>query len=765
MVINKIKIEKDLEIKQIYSCREESKFQEEFILYFKDKELNEKNFSNFKKKFTQTIHIIQDLKYEDYITIQKMIEFIADPYTKKTITREKKNWNKILKKINSEFRLNNINWWKHYNRIRGNSLKMIKNNPKMEYEYQAHIDSIKKEIIKKFLKEIQETKNFFSNEESSNTYFEKKEIEEQIKWIKNKSVKQFDKIYLYKKDSRKIEDKKYQENYSTFIDTLQRIFQNWIKNPERNNLKYIKERDLLFLHKKGDEGITLNYRPISINNALARIFLKLVYKRTERSWEHITPAQFGFRKQFDTRIAVKIFLKKFKEEKGKRKSGHTWAVTIDLAKCFDSVPHRLIVETAPKFIKDPLIREFIKQYYAGDGTGVYQGDPLSPIIFAYISHFILQKMQPHAIHTQMYADDLILIMEGISENKIDEQLKSSIYPIIEKYGLTVNDTKTEKVTALKKIKYLGIWLNKKEHIKKNLPKAKDNYQKNIYIYANGTLSNALKIQLFKAVILPQVLYGLDIFNLIQTDYNEIDTWVNKRLKKIIKIQRGTPTDILKWETRTEPTSHMILSRKANFIKKLKLLELDHLAEDLQLDVIEGIDWENMGKKEIKKKIHQTHIKSIQDKVDSSKEEENWKLKRYLKISQFPENFSEKQPDLNWRSSTTLFKLKSFCNGLNRYTYKWEKGVDSKICPCCKKKVDDVGHFIWECKKYERARRDWKKQIKENKIFDYNIIIKKDTDTLLRIMNQKEIYDPTIDYFLTNMTQHAIKKKELKANKT
>ncbi|KAJ6240706.1 nuclear intron maturase 1 [Anaeramoeba flamelloides] len=294
----------------------------------------------------------------------------------------------------------------------------------------------------------------------------------------------------------------------------------------------------------------------------------------------------------------------------------------------------------------------------------------------------------------MYADDLILIMEGISKTKIDEQLKSNIYPIIERYGLTVNDTKTEKVTALKEIKYLGIWLNKKEHIKKKPIEGKR--------------------------LLPK-----------------IDTWVNKRLKKIIKIQRGTPTDILKWETRTEPTSHMILSRKANFIKKLKLLKLDHLTEDLQLD----------------------------DKVDSSKEEENWKLKRYLKISQFPENFREKQPYLNWRSSTTLFKLKSFCNGLNRYTYKWEKGVDSKICPCCKKKVDDVDHFIWECKKYERARRDWKQKTKKIKKFDYNIIIKKDTDTLLRIMNRKEIYDPTIDYFLTNMTQHAIKKKELKAKKT
>ncbi|KAJ6241142.1 nuclear intron maturase 1 [Anaeramoeba flamelloides] len=433
MVINEVKIEKDLEIREIFSCRDESKFQEEFISYFENEELNKENFSKFQQKFRKRIHLIQDIKYDDYITLQKMIDFISDPSTKKTIIREKtKNWEKILKKINTEFKLNNINWWKHYNQIRGNNPKMIKNNPKMEREYKEHIDTIKKKINKKFLKEIENTKSFYETEKEPLkplNFFEKEEIEEQLK-----------------------------------------IFQTWIKNPNKDNLNFIKERDLLFIHKKGDEGVTLNYRPISINNALARIFLKLVYKKIEQSWDHIDPLQFGFRKKFDTRIAVKNFLDKFNEEKTKRKRNHTWAVTIDLAKCFDSVPHKLIVKTAPKFIKDPLIREFIKQYYNGNGTGVYQGDPLSPIIFAYISHFILQRIKPHTLHTQMYADDLILIMEGKSLLEIEKLLKTNIYPIITKYGLTVNDDKTEKETGknLKKIKYLGIWLNKKEHIQRNL---------------------------------------------------------------------------------------------------------------------------------------------------------------------------------------------------------------------------------------------------------------------------------------------------------
>ncbi|KAJ3441783.1 hypothetical protein M0812_13798 [Anaeramoeba flamelloides] len=108
--------------------------------------------------------------------------------------------------------------------------------------------------------------------------------------------------------------------------------------------------------------------------------------------------------------------------------------------------------------------------------------------------------------------------------------------------------------------------------------------------------------------------------------------------------------------------------------------------------------------EIKEKFHESHIEYIHDKVDSSQGKENWKLKKYLLINQFQENFKEKKSYLNWKSSTTLFKLKSFSNGLNRYSYRWKKRVDFKICPCCKKKIDDVNHFIWGCKKYEKTRR-------------------------------------------------------------
>ncbi|KAJ3428417.1 hypothetical protein M0812_25184 [Anaeramoeba flamelloides] len=133
LVINEIKIKKDFEIKEVFSCSDEIKFQEEFISFFEKKKINTNNFPEFRKKFKKKIQIIQKTNKENYLMTQKMVKFMSDPNTKKIITQEKnKNWEKILEKINSEFKLNNINWWKHYNQIRGNNLKMIKNNTKME---------------------------------------------------------------------------------------------------------------------------------------------------------------------------------------------------------------------------------------------------------------------------------------------------------------------------------------------------------------------------------------------------------------------------------------------------------------------------------------------------------------------------------------------------------------------------------------------------------------------------------------------------------
>ncbi|KAJ6240322.1 hypothetical protein M0813_24320 [Anaeramoeba flamelloides] len=247
------------------------------------------------------------------------------------------------------------------------------------------------------------------------------------------------------------------------------IFLHWLDNPNEEIINFIKERKILFIHKAGDEVVPLNYRPISINNTLARFFLKLIYKGIEDSWNLVSDSQFGFKKKLDTRIAVLNLLFELEKLKKKYKNKEFFIVTIDIKKCFDTISHILVHYALNKYIKNTKIKIWLQKYYKKEGIGVYQGDPLSPLMFGFISHFLIEKIKDLVHHVQMFADDLILIMEGpIAE--IDKKL-IIIYNIIEEFGMNPNTKKTLKSNQLSKIKYLGIWLRKKETSKKKLQKS------------------------------------------------------------------------------------------------------------------------------------------------------------------------------------------------------------------------------------------------------------------------------------------------------
>ncbi|KAJ3437265.1 hypothetical protein M0812_17737 [Anaeramoeba flamelloides] len=249
-------------------------------------------------------------------------------------------------------------------------------------------------------------------------FFPIENIKNTIKNLKNKSVKGFQKIenlkYINDEENNihlnPIENK----NYKNYLSTIQKIFNNWLNNPDNNNIEFIKKRSILFIHKKGNEGVALNYRPISINQSLPRLFLKMLYKLIEPCWECIHKSQFGFRKKYDTRIAVLNFLNTFNTIKSnnEKENNKTYIIMIDITKCFDSISFKIIRKTIKKFILNKIINFFLLKYYQGEGLGIFQGDPLSPILFALISHFLLLKIIPLTNHYQMFADDLILIVKG-----------------------------------------------------------------------------------------------------------------------------------------------------------------------------------------------------------------------------------------------------------------------------------------------------------------------------------------------------------------
>ncbi|KAJ6247510.1 hypothetical protein M0813_18547 [Anaeramoeba flamelloides] len=429
--------------------------------------------------------------------------------------------------------------------------------------------------------------------------FSLENIYDLIKYQKNKSVKDFDKIQFYKLDPKN----KNEKDYLLFLKNIQRIFLHWIDNPNEEIINFIKERNILFIHKAGDEGVPLNYRPISINNSLARFFLKLIYKGIEDSWNLVSDSQFGFKKKLDTRIAVLNLLFELNKLKKKYKNKEFFIVTIDIKKCFDTISHILVLHALNKYIKNQKIKIWLQKYYKKEGIGVYQGDPLSPLMFGFISHFLIEKITDLVHHVQMFADDLILIMEGpISE--IDKKL-ILIFKIIQEFGMYPNKDKTLKSNQLSEIKYLGIWLEKEKHLKKNFKKVKANFKKIKMIFSQQQLTNGVKLQMFKSIYNENINWKAENLKLLNANLNQFREnliinstgWKGQEYLKIIRYNNNINKQqkYLKWKG---STSILKLRNFTNYLNrysyvydknKTKTKSCNLCKKYLNLDTDEDID--------------------------------------------------------------------------------------------------------------------------------------------------------------------------------
>ncbi|KAJ3445621.1 sit4 -associating protein-related [Anaeramoeba flamelloides] len=185
----------------------------------------------------------------------------------------------------------------------------------------------------------------------------------------------------------------------------------------------------------------------------------------------------------------------------------------------------------------------------------------------------------------MFADDLILIMEGpISE--IDNKL-IIICKIIQEFGMNPNTNKILKSKTLSEIKYLGIWLEKEKHFKKNFEKVKDN------------------------------------------------VWINKKVTKFTKINPHSPRIICKTEAKLDQARISIYKRRYKIKKKLEILGFDHISQQLKFSKKkdENINWEIENLKLLNADLNNFRHNLI---INSS----GWKGQEYLKIISYNNNINK-----------------------------------------------------------------------------------------------------------------------------
>ena len=168
------------------------------------------------------------------------------------------------------------------------------------------------------------------------------------------------------------------------------------------------------------------FRPISIANAYARLFHKLLYSRPSPV-APMRETQKAFRRVDGTAANLVILDTLLRDARTRLKPLHL--AFIDLRKAFDGVGHDTIVRAAIRLgVPAPLVG-YLREHYQRSSTrlldsdvvvtnGVRQGDPLSPLHFNAVldeairaaeTRMVGYMMNDHHFQVMAFADDMVLV--------------------------------------------------------------------------------------------------------------------------------------------------------------------------------------------------------------------------------------------------------------------------------------------------------------------------------------------------------------------
>ena len=342
--------------------------------------------------------------------------------------------------------------------------------------------------------------------------------------------------------------------------------------------------------KKGDLTIASNYRGITLLPIAAKIYNKLILLRIAPALDPLLRKnQNGFRKGRGTLSQI-LAIRRILEEMRKLNKD-AFICFVDFKKAFDSISREKMFEILKLYGIPQKIISAIRALYtstkakvvSSDGdtdifeihAGVLQGDTLAPFLFIIVLDYVLRisvdlsndkgiKIRaPLRRHNRGlfltdldFADDLALVSETIQNL---ENLLHSLETSASQVGLYCNEGKTEFVSSsgivlpltslngvniklVNDFKYLGSYINSSENdfkIRKSLAWKACNKLNRIWL---SNLSNALKLQIFKSLVEPILLYGSETWTMTKTMLKSLDGCYTNLLKRVQNLDwRDHPT--------------------------------------------------------------------------------------------------------------------------------------------------------------------------------------------------------------------------------
>ena len=122
----------------------------------------------------------------------------------------------------------------------------------------------------------------------------------------------------------------------------------------------LKRGDITPLHKKLENILKENYRPVSLLPVVSKLFEKLMQKQMKTFIEtFLSPFLCGYRKRYNTQYALLAMIEKWKKSLD-GKGGFAGAILMDLSKAFDTINHELLIAKLEAYGFEDM---FIKNHY------------------------------------------------------------------------------------------------------------------------------------------------------------------------------------------------------------------------------------------------------------------------------------------------------------------------------------------------------------------------------------------------------------------
>ena len=336
--------------------------------------------------------------------------------------------------------------------------------------------------------------------------------------------------------------------------------------------------------KKGDLSLATNYRGISLLSIAAKIYNKLILNRLVPKIDPLLRKnQNGFRSGRSTLSQI-LTLRRIIEECQLCNLDAVF-IFIDFSKAFDSIDRSVMFEILSLYgIPQPML-DAIRLLYTNntstvltpDGetapidikAGILQGDTLAPFLFIMVVDYVLRmsldlssdkgleiKPRVSSRHPAEYvtdtdfADDISLISSSLQNA---QDLLTSLEGAANCVGLYLNESKTEYINytksntnnnfdmktingyILKCVEdycYLGSHISSSDkdfRIRKAMAWTACNKLHHIW---TSNLSNKIKINIFKTIIEPILLYGSETWTLSSKQHKRLDGTYTKLLMRV-----------------------------------------------------------------------------------------------------------------------------------------------------------------------------------------------------------------------------------------